>query len=100
MSTFNKYPEIVVSQSNEFVWEGYENILQQLDQEKKSKGKVILTIDCYPGVNMEELRKNLISPLQPTETFFLDDLYYSSEKITEMIQYNLTDDRVFGIFSA
>src|SRR5690606_32673792 len=24
----------------------------------------------------------------------------SSEKITEMIQYNLTDDRVFGIFSA
>lgn len=98
----NKFPEIVVSKTDEFAWEGYQNIVQQLEEKVNSlnKKKIVLTIDCYPGVNKKELVDNLISPLQPIKAFDVDDIHYSSEKITEMLQYNLTPDRVFGIFSA
>src|SRR5690625_1152440 len=98
----NKFPEIVVSKTDEFAWEGYQNIVQQLEEKVNflEKKKVVLTIDCYPGVNIKELVDNLISPLQPTKAFDVDDIHYSSEKITEILQYNLTPDRVFGIFSA
>ena len=101
MTSFVKYPEVVVSKRRESVREGYQEIVEQLVSEVKrlNEKKVVLTIDCYPGVNIKELEENLIAPLKPAKTVFLDDLYYSSEKVTEMIQYNLTDDRVFGIFS-
>lgn len=102
MTSFNKFPEIVVSETNDFAWEGYRDIVAKIEDEVKKSGKkkVVLTIDCYPGVRMRELINHLILPLQPTLVFPLDDLYYSSKKVTEMLQYNLTDDRVFGIFSA
>lgn len=99
MSKFNKYPEVLVSTSNQGALEGYGRIVQLLKQIVSNKEKIILTIDCYPGVNNKELLENLVKPLQPVMTVFSDDIYYSSEKVTEMIQYHLTDDRVFGIFS-
>lgn len=101
MTSFDKFPEIRVSNSREGTWEGYDAIVQEIINKKNAIGKekVIVAIDCYPGVYIDELTRHLIKPLQATQEVFMDDVYYSSEKVTEMIQYHLTDDRVFGIFS-
>ncbi|MFC5464858.1 class I mannose-6-phosphate isomerase [Lederbergia graminis] len=100
MSSFNKYPEIVVSEKTELAWEGYGDIVLELEKEVAMNDRTVLVIDCYPGVNMEEILVNLVQPLQPTHALSVDEIYHSNEKVTEMIQYHLTDDRVFGIFSA
>ncbi len=68
--------------------------LNRLDKEKR-----ILTIDCYPGVRMKEIEDNLVSKMSSSYQLFSDELYYSSDKITKMIQYHLTTDRVFGRIS-
>lgn len=95
------YPEVLVSKSNEHAWQDYENIKSELKSaiNRLGKQKTIVTIDCYPGVQLEELRANLVSVMESSHTLFTDDLYYSSEKVTDMIQFNLTDDRVFGKMS-
>ncbi|NIK78726.1 mannose-6-phosphate isomerase class I [Paenibacillus castaneae] len=101
MANFNMYPEVLVSKSNEHAWQDYENIKSELKSaiNRLGKQKTIVTIDCYPGVQLEELRANLVSVMESSHTLFTDDLYYSSEKVTDMIQFNLTDDRVFGKMS-
>lgn len=101
MTNFDMNPEIVVSESSEGALKGYDNIKEELHQAIKrlGKNKTIVTIDCYPGVRMKELESNLIASMEAVHVIYSDDLYYSSDKVTEMIQFNLTSDRVFGRMS-
>ncbi len=101
MANFNLYPEIIVSNYNDSAWQDYGNIKGELNRaiNKLGKKKTIVTIDCYPGVRMEELQANLVSVMEPAYTLFADDLYYSNDKVTDMIQFHLTPDRVFGKMS-
>ncbi|MHA0856727.1 class I mannose-6-phosphate isomerase [Paenibacillus sp. CMAA1364] len=98
MTNFDFYPETVVTGAHNNAWQGYSHIQQELQTaiERLGKTKTIVVIDCYPGVRMEELQSNLISAMRAAHTVYADDLYYSNEKVTEMIQFNLTEDRVFG----
>lgn len=95
------YPEILVSNSNDHAWQDYGNIKNELNGAiiRLGKQKTIVTVDCYPGVRMEELKANLVSVMEPAYTIFADDLYYSSDKVTDMIKFHLTTDRVFGKIS-
>lgn len=95
------YPEILVSNSNDHAWQDYGNIKNELNRAiiRLGKQKTIVTVDCYPGVRMEELKANLVSVMEPAYTIFADDLYYSSDKVTDMIKFHLTTDRVFGKIS-
>ncbi|MFD2115346.1 class I mannose-6-phosphate isomerase [Paenibacillus yanchengensis] len=101
MSNFNMYPETNVKGYDEFAWQNYDNIVGELNKAITGigKDKTIVMIDCYPGVRMEELETSLVSKLQSVHTLFVDDLYYSSEQVTEMIQFHMTSDRVFGRMS-
>ncbi|MEK3661893.1 class I mannose-6-phosphate isomerase [Paenibacillus sp. FSL F4-0236] len=101
MANFNMYPEILVSNSNDHAWQDYGNIKNELNGAiiRLGKQKTIVTVDCYPGVRMEELKANLVSVMEPAYTIFADDLYYSSDKVTDMIKFHLTTDRVFGKIS-
>lgn len=101
MTNFDFYPETVVSDAHNKAWQGYSDIQLELQAaiEKLEKTKTIVVIDCYPGVRIDELQANLIAALPAAHTVFADDLYYSNEKVTEMIQFNLTEDRVFGKMS-
>ncbi|MFS0614446.1 class I mannose-6-phosphate isomerase [Lederbergia ruris] len=101
MSNFDHHPEIVVSSSSKHAWEGYGKIIEELNHHinRLEKKKKILTIDCYPGVRIEEIKNNLVSKIDSSYDLFSDELYYSSHRVTEMLQYHLTTDRVFGRMS-
>lgn len=100
MTNYNKYPEITISERNDVSWQGYHAITNEiLKAVNKMNNKQIIVIDCYPGVRYQELEKNLIDSLNPACVLFSDELTYPTEQITEMIEPNLTNDRVFGVLS-
>ncbi|MEH7356134.1 class I mannose-6-phosphate isomerase [Neobacillus drentensis] len=101
MSKYNKSPEIVVYNHEHEAWKGYDEIVSTLYYKLKTiSGKKILVIDCYPGVIYSEILQELIRPLNPELLIHSDDLAFSGEHITKMIERNLTDDRVFGVLSS
>jgi mannose-6-phosphate isomerase class I len=101
LTSYDKFPEVEVSKSGDKAWQGYTEIQKEILNavHHSEKDKMVVMIDCYPGVRFKEIEDNLISPMKPDHLVFSDELTYSSESITEMIQQNLTDDRVFGVMS-
>ncbi|MCG3418169.1 class I mannose-6-phosphate isomerase [Oceanobacillus jordanicus] len=97
MTTFDKYPTTIVSESKHDVWEGSKHIVEQLKTIALDNN--LIAIECYPGIDVDKLYRDVIQPLNADETIFTDDLFYSNHTITEMIKSNLTEDDVFGTFS-
>jgi len=100
MSNYDKYPEIRVPGQDISAWQGYDAIVAELTTKLSQLGdRKILVIDCYPGVRYEEILEQMIKPLHADLVVHSDDLTFSGEEITAMIERNLTDDRVFGVMS-
>lgn len=59
----------------------------------------VITIECYPTINEEELISKIIAPLNPDLLIDACELFYSVKEINKMIERNMTDDRVFGLMS-
>ncbi|MGP4064080.1 class I mannose-6-phosphate isomerase [Oceanobacillus sp. M65] len=97
MTTFDKYPTTIVSERKHDVWEGSKHIVEQLKTIALDNN--LIAIECYPGIDLDKLYRDVIQPLNADETIFTDDLFYSHHTITDMIKSNLTEDDVFGTFS-
>jgi len=93
---YDKEPEIVVSGYEDFAWEGYNDILKEI-KSRINKDKFIITVDTYPGVKDAEVLDNMTKRLKPDYIIKSEDVFYDGEKLTQLMQRNLTDDRVFGI---
>ncbi len=89
MSNYDKEPVVEVDGYKDSAWEGYDKIASELADKK------VIVVDCYPGVRVEEVVKNI----KCDNIFYAEDATFSGQTITDMIQANLTDDRVFGVIS-
>ena len=80
-------------------WAGYEEILAVLSKETArhmgEKGSCLLAVDCYPGVDEEELSAALRN-LHPARFLNMASALCSREEFARRIKPYLTDDRVFG----
>jgi len=100
MSNYDKFPEVRVMGKDSSAWKGYDSIVDELQAKlDQLGGRKIMVIDCYPGVRYEEILEQMIKPLNADLVIHSDDLAYSGDEITAMIERNLTDDRVFGVMS-
>jgi mannose-6-phosphate isomerase class I len=64
------------------------------------KGKVIVVVDCYPGVNEVEVTRELAARLQPALTISAAEAMLPPEKIDSLVAPFLGgDDPVFGYWS-
>ncbi len=95
---YDPYPEINI-QGDWIAYQGFEEIATKINQEIHHRHARITTIECYPGTNETMLLNHLILKLDPDLIIHANDVFYSNEKVTKMIQHHLTDDRVFGVFS-
>lgn len=95
---YDLYPEIQI-QGNGAVYDGNEEIAAKIREEINRRQAHVTAIECYPGTDEQALLKGLIRKIEPDLIIHADDVFYSNEKVTDMIQHHLTDDRVFGIFS-
>ena len=101
MSSYDRYPKTRVDYDGEAAYKGYAEIAGILGARSRSlldmKERVVIAIDCYPGLNYEELERELIQRLDPSLAIFTDEeIFQSEESITSRIIGRITDDRVFG----
>ncbi|PVZ85107.1 mannose-6-phosphate isomerase [Serratia sp. S1B] len=100
-TNYDKYPEVVVQGANHAAWQGWPAVVQTLTRHlaELKLTKTVLVMDCYPGVDLAELKSQLIEPLQPVQALNAEQAKYDERHIHAMIERNLTDDRVFGVLS-
>ncbi|MBC6166768.1 mannose-6-phosphate isomerase [Listeria booriae] len=96
MSHYDLKPELKIT-TQETGWNGYENIAQAL--KKQISGRTVIAIECYPGVNNDEIASQLVPLLHPELTIQADDATLPVSEINALIKRTLTDDRVFGVMS-
>ncbi|MDU1890315.1 MAG: class I mannose-6-phosphate isomerase [Dysgonomonas sp.] len=77
---------------------GWENIQERIKQNSKSEDHIV--VDCYLGVDLQEIGR-FISGIQSPTTMIVDtySLLKSEEELTEMQLFYLTDDVLFGYHS-
>lgn len=101
LANYNTQPEIKIEKVIGGTFSDYSSIIAELSKIifDKKQDKTILAIECYPGVNLTEIKTNIIQPLQPTLILNDEDFTISSDKIEDKLRDVLTDDRVFGVMS-
>ncbi|MEG0284716.1 MAG: class I mannose-6-phosphate isomerase [Vagococcus sp.] len=87
----------ITKQSNTYT--NYSDITSRLKQEIDEKKAHVLTIETYPTIDEEELMTSLVAQLNPDKIIHSSEVLVDPDKMEEMIAYNLTGDRVFGVMS-
>jgi len=101
MGKYNKLPIITIDKFEDEAWQETEAIANELKNTiaLRNQKKVIITLDCYHGVYIEDVVKRLSEHLNINYKFNVADANHSEEYINEMLTNNITDDRVFGFIS-
>ncbi|MCK1993814.1 mannose-6-phosphate isomerase [Peribacillus muralis] len=100
MTQYDIRPEVSIKDYND-AWDGYDSIVSKLKEriQVNEGSQFILAIESYPGVCNQEIASKLIEKMEPQKVIYSDDIAFDSETVTNMIQRNLTDDRVFGLMA-
>ncbi len=99
-SIYNNYDLLPYKEINGFddqAFDGYESILSEINR-LISGGKRIFVFDLYPGVDKEELAGQL-KRLNPSLFIDSEECSFENNKIAEIFQDNITEDRVFGVMT-
>lgn len=99
-SNYDKMPTIAIRGCDHAAWSGYEAIRNELGRKLAAlpNSKNIVTVECYPGVRVEEVIRGL-QGLGPVQLFRSDEAALDKDVINGMIERYMTDDRVFGYMS-
>ena len=100
-ANYDKYPELVVQGFDCAAWQGWPGVVEAIGNHIAAQGlaKTVLVVDCYHGVDLAELKSQLIEPLRPALALSAEQAKFDESHIHAMIERNLTDDRVFGVLS-
>jgi mannose-6-phosphate isomerase class I len=97
-SNYDKFPTIPVPGRHELL-RGWPGICSRLKQQLSSRHRAVLVVDTYPGVDDAELLRELESGLKPTLIVRTLELKKTESELKELIERNLTKDRIFGVLS-
>lgn len=98
-TAYDKYPEITVLGFENQAWQGWDDIVAALNAKRPNQEKTVLVIDCYPGVRLAELERQLLPRLAPQLTVNAETARLDEQHLHDLLARNLTDDRVFGVLS-
>ena len=99
--SFEKYPSIRVEGYDNSCTSGWEDIISTLKSKISStqKNKMVVVIECYQGTFYEDLFELVKNSLDYNHLTHAADLMLSEERILQLTQPDVTDDRVFGYLS-
>lgn len=92
------FPSVKIAGYDNAVAPDPHSIREQLSSLCKEREKTVITAECYPGVDQDELLA-LLAPLEPDMVIHSDDLALPPEEIDACISRDLTEDPVFGIMT-
>lgn len=98
--TYNLSPETKIDEY-EVALKSYLKIGEYLRDYIKSLGKnsLKIAIECYPGVDNNEVKKELIDLLNVDKVWFADEFAMEPIEVNQKIADTITDDRVRGVMS-
>ena len=88
-SNYDKFP-VIPAGGPDLCHAGWEDIAAQLDTAR------VICIECYPGVDVEQIAAEFGPKLQPRKTVRASDAYKSPACLRGMLEPFLGDDPVFG----
>ena len=94
-SNYDKFPFVEVEKEHGSCISGWEEIVAVLKERTAGKKRAVIVIECYPGVHEAEVLSSL-KALSPALTLRAQMAYKEERCIREMVQPDVTDDRVFG----
>ncbi len=94
-SEYDKKPVMTITDDQQGVFNSIDAIVNEL----KTISQGVIIFESYPGIDLIRLKRDLIDPLHPALVVCIEDYAKSEEAIDLMIENNLTDDRVFGVYS-
>lgn len=95
---FRKAPEIAVPTEGVVAWRGRSSIVAELRRAiaKRNTLQTIVAVECYSGVQAEELLELLRTACEPAHTFLTREAMLDPTAIQALTQRDVTDDPVFG----
>ncbi|WP_228527879.1 class I mannose-6-phosphate isomerase [Pararhodonellum marinum] len=97
-SNYDKYPFIQIEENNHSCCEGWEEVLKTIGGKLDllDKRLKILVIECYQGVDDNELRNKF--QIGISHTFWIESTcaFLPENNIHKMVSPDVTEDRVFG----
>ena len=97
-SKFNKFP-VTEIKGKYIPFAGWEKIGGELSRVNATGTIRILALECYPGVNEEDIKKKLLPLLPDHNLIETKDCFKSPEEIKNMTAATLTDDPVFAFYA-
>ncbi|NOI65361.1 class I mannose-6-phosphate isomerase [Vibrio sp. 99-8-1] len=100
-ANYDKFPVVNVKGYTNGACESWSSIADKVNSGISNLGlnKTVLVVDTYHGVNLNELKLDLIDKLNFKCAINSETAKHSESKIFEMLERHITDDRVFGILS-
>lgn len=100
-SNFNKAPYVQVKGRENNLREGWKAIGNALSQKLAAcaKQQAVIVVETYQGVLLNALAEKLKDVLQPALFLHTAEALRDEEAIRELIQPDVTDDRIFGYMS-
>ena len=92
---YDLHPRTQVDPSARECQQGWHEILQTIRSQISGQRQVV-AIECYPGVDVAELRQQFQSALAPAFTITTEDLFRPEEELNQILAPFLGDDPVFG----
>jgi mannose-6-phosphate isomerase class I len=90
---YDRLPYIAVGDASECTL-GWARIAEQIRAQIQPSSRVC--IECYPGVDLDEIERGLLQNLGPATFCRTESLFCSAAEIESRVQPYLTDDPVFG----
>lgn len=97
MMEYNFFPEIKIKEKVQ-TWVGGMSISKKINDEADKLTHNVITIETYPGVSTERFNRELVPSLHADVLIDSRTIFYGSDKLEDLIQATLTQDRVFGRF--
>lgn len=97
-SNYDKYPFTQVAFTRDGAWEGYEELVRELNKKSRNEKEVVI-FDYYHGVDEKEVYEKLIKEIDFDYVFDFSLVKKTEEEVLKFLSRNLTDDRVFGVLS-
>ncbi|MFA5526538.1 MAG: class I mannose-6-phosphate isomerase [Acholeplasmataceae bacterium] len=94
-SEYVKKPVITISSSEKGSYYGKGEIVSALRESKKR----LIVMETYPGIDLIRLKRDIIDHLDASLVINIESFSKTEEQIDQMLERNLTSDRVFGLFS-
>lgn len=94
-TNYDKYPVTNVQGYDSHAYQGYDSIMKAI--QKKLSASCILVVDCYPGVNDEEVLSAFVKGLNPDYVIESKQIFYEEKELNTRMKPFLTEDRVRGV---